>query len=356
MILALALLAAAQAGGRNPEMTARELPPLQTVTLSGEYSLAEAVAEISRQAGLPIQTEDIDGSERAKVDWKDRPVLAALDDLCRARGKGTVKAGDSLTLALGADLPHAVAHHRQFRAEVADVIVTVRRTPKGTTRTISVQLSLAGQPGTSPLPSAGVRVEEAIDDTGMSLLGPETAQRMSSWDGSPIEEGDDPGFLQFRGAHFGMGQPWERANVALRGPGRGAAKIERLRVRLLLSFPKQYVDESVPVAEPKGREIAFGPAKFTILSFEQKERTATLRAKFTAPEAQRHRSYPTFELLDAAGNVMSRGGGGTVGQDYAMDYRLTSDEPVVTMRCQAYVGRIVVGVPLEFTNIPLPGK
>lgn len=352
MNLALALMFLLQSGASAAPTG--ELPPLKAVTLEGERPVADALEEIRRQTGLSISQNGLDPAALVTVEWKDRPVLAAMDDLCRALRKGTLRVSDDITLQGDEPLPHAVAHWRHFRIAVSDVNLMISRSlGAAPTRTLQVQLALSAQPGIQPRAVGAIEIEEAIDDTGWSLM----ASRPQNQPGSEVgEEGDDPDVVEFENG-FNRGQNWQQMSASLRGPARGATKIERLRARFRASFPKQHVNETVPVVDlVEGKEILIGSMKFKVVSFEQKGSTATFRYLQSSRSTRDSMSSPRFQCVDSAGASLSRGGsgGGGSNREYKYEYRLNDDTPVAGLRYEAFIGRITVGVPFELKDIPLP--
>src|SRR5262245_22666204 len=121
-LLLASVLAALQASGGSKDDRERWLPPVKTVTLeAGERTAGEVLESIRKQTGLPVEASGVDGTRRVSLEIKERPVLEALDALCRALGKGGVKAtreGEGpATIEVDGDapLPPASAHWRQFR-------------------------------------------------------------------------------------------------------------------------------------------------------------------------------------------------------------------------------------------------
>jgi hypothetical protein len=91
----------------------------------------------------------------------------------------------------------------------------------------------------------------------------------------------------------------------------------------------------------------------SVVSFEQQGSKVVFKLKVGRSGRA---DFPRFELVDATGNRINTGssGGGGSGGEFRWEYSLASDTPVAAIRYEAYVGRLVVGVPLEFTGIPLP--
>ncbi|HXX94752.1 MAG TPA: hypothetical protein VEN81_14055, partial [Planctomycetota bacterium] len=173
----LALLATCQAP--EPRTDTRELwlPPVKSVTLErAERTVGETLQAIREQTGLELQVTGVDESAKITTEWKERPVLEALHDLCRARGAGSVRVNEgrkekgAIELDGQGALPAAVCHWKQFRIEYVDITVTTVRSLDSTNRTASLTLSWTGQPGTHPLSVDGFKPEEIVDDQGWSLL------------------------------------------------------------------------------------------------------------------------------------------------------------------------------------------
>src|SRR6185436_14864796 len=177
MAILLAGLVLLQAAESTPDERERWLPPLKTVTLPrAERSVGDILKAVREQSGETIETSNLDETAKATVEWKERPLLQALDDLCRALGAGSVtprqdgKGKLPIDLDGGAALPPAASHWKQFRVELGDVVVTTVRSFDGVKRSAQVTLRWSAQPGTTPLSVDGFVPEEIVDDAGWSLL------------------------------------------------------------------------------------------------------------------------------------------------------------------------------------------
>lgn len=338
------------------------LTPPATVTLErAERTVGDILKAVRSQTKLKVEASQLDESRKVTIGWKGAPVLQSLDELCHALGAGQVRSTkDDISIDGSAALPHAVGHGDRFRFEVENVQVKTTRKLSGTTRNVTVSIRFEAQPGTDlSQATPGVRLEEALDDRGWSLLGGE-----SSHDGMggmvPMEDREDPDVVEFDRRH-GMGGPrgGGRLNVALQAPARDAKAIEVIRCRAALTFPMRTVEGDVPVADlVDGKEFQIGSMTVRVKKFEQKGAEATL--EFTSRGARdEHGStpFPSFTLVDADGKTVSQGMSGGGGMDgYKWQYRLSSDAAVAALQYRATAGRITKVVRFEIRNIPLPVK
>ena len=364
----LALVLAVQEPQEEKKRPEIWLPALKTVTLpKAKRPVGEIVEEIRRQTGLKVEASGIEDADAVEVEWNDRPVLEALDDVCRALGRGRIRSpwstgkGDEPTLELNgsADRPPAVSHWKQFQVEVSDVRVTIVRSLKETKRTAQITLQVSGQPGVRPMGMGGFVAEEAVDDTGWSLLTRSGSQYYHGRNQVGTEAGENPNVVEFVSRHrsFGRSGQGRSVSVSLRAPADDAKKIERLTGRISMSFPMRYVDETVPVTLlEKGTEVRIGAMKVHFTKFEQKGQKVTLVYQVPQTgEDDDFPSFPDFELVDADGNRLSGGSSGSGGgTGYTMTYRLSKDVRIAGVRYRAYVGRVTIVMPVELRDIPIP--
>jgi hypothetical protein len=363
MPILFAVLALVQAAAASPDERERWLPPLKTVTLPrAERSIGEILKAIREQSGEAVEASGVDEAAKLTVEWKDRPVLQALDDLCRSLGAGTVtvrqdgKGKLPLELDGAAALPAASCHWKQFRVEVADASITTVRSFEGVKRSAQITLRWMAQPGTNPLSVEGFQPEEIVDDAGWSLLeSSERPHRRGS--DEALQEGEDPlAVVTERG--FDRGGR-EEIQVSLRAPAEEARTIERLRGRLFLTFPMKHVDLSVPSSElVGGKEIQLGGMTVQVVRFSQEGATATFVYKMSHRGAgHRFSSFPDFELLDEKGKRLNQGySGGGSDEGYTLRYTLVRPDPVGALHLNAYVGRITLAIPVDLRKLPIPKK
>ncbi len=357
---AIAALLVALAQGEAPK---DPVPPVKTVTLAGEErSVHDLIEAIRKQTELTIECENLDENAKVRIEWKERPVLAALDDLCRELKAGSVrvearpKEGARIVLDGSAALPHAASCEKQFRAEVTDVVVTLQKSLHSTQRSAHVAIAISAQPDVKPAAMSGFRVEEAIDNTGASLL----SSRWSDHDREEFVEGVNPAVVVWVDSRFGRGRGVEGSlQVPLLAPAEGAKKIELLRGRVLMTFPQKSVDETVPVADlVKGKEIVIGPLKITVASFELQEGKATLVCQVSGKANERgFFSFPQFDPVDDRGESLAGGYSGSgSGASYTLAYTLRGKSPMTGLRYRCTIGQTTIAVPFEFKDIPIPQK
>ncbi len=364
MSLLFAALVLVQAAAAAPDERERWLPPLKTVNLPrAERTIGELLKAVREQSGETIETSGVDETAKATLEWKDRPLLQALDDLCRSLGAGTVSVRQDgkgrlpIDLDGSAALPPAASHWKQFRVELSDVGVTTVRSFDGVKRSAQVTLRWAGQPGTTPLSVEGFQPEEIVDDAGWSLVEPNERVRRRGYDGESFQEGEDP-LAVVTERSFDRGTR-EDLQVPLRAPAEESRTIARLRGRLFMTFPMYHVDLSIPPAElVAGKEVKVGGMTVQIVRFSQEGASATLVYKMARRGGGReYSSFPEFELLDDKGKRMNRGYSGSGSEEgYTIKYSLAKPDPVASLHLKAYVGRITLAIPVDLRELPLPKK
>lgn len=345
---------------QDPSAEAVRLTPPVIVTLErAERTVEEILKAVRAQTGMKIDVSKLDESRKVTIGWKGAPVLQTLDELCRALGAGQVRSSkDDISMDGSSELPRAVGHGDRFRFEVENVQVTTIRNLSGTTRNVSVTLRYEAQPGTDlGQTSHGVRLEEALDDRGWSLLPVDSPHEGMAI--VPMEDREEPDVLEFE-RHHGMGGRGEgRLTVAVQPPSREAKAIEVIRCRAALTFPMRQVEGEVPVADlVEGKEFQIGPMTIRVKKYEQKASEATL--EFTCRGGREQHGgtpFPHFNLIDADGKTVSQGmSGGSSGDGYKWQYRMKGDSPAVALQYKATAGRITKVVRFEVRNIPLPAK
>ncbi len=342
-----------------PDEREKWLPPVRTVTLErGERTVKQVLEAVRAATGLPVEPSGVDEGAKVTLEIKDRPVLAALDDLCRALGRGTVKVREESGAAIELDgepaLP-AASHWRQFRVEVEDVQVTVRRSLEKLQRSARVTLTMSMQPGSKPLAVGSFQAEEAQDDAGWSLLASSVEGGRHYRSSDEFQEGEDPDavIMEDRFDHGRRGG----LTVDLNMPAKEAKSIEKLRGRVPVTFPLRYLDLKVPAGElVEGKELKLGGMTVRVKGFKQSKGKATLAYQVQGTrEGRDFPSFPDFELLDDKDGKLSQGHSGSGSDDgYTMEYTLVREAPVHSLRLAAYVGRVTLMVPVELRNIPIP--
>jgi hypothetical protein len=358
-----AALVLLQAAGPAPDERERWLPPLKSVTLPrGDRRVGEILKAVREQTGETIEASGLDETAKASVEWKERPLLQALDDLCRALGAGSLtvrqdgKGKLPIDLDGSAPLPPAACHWKQFRIELSDVSVTTVRSFDGVKRSAQVTLRWSAQPGTTPLSVDGFAPEEIVDGAGWSLLEAGDRLRRRGSD-EYLQEGEDP-LAVVTERSFDRGSR-EDIQVSLRAPAEDAKSIERLRGRLFMTFPMNHVDLSVPAAElAAGKELRMGGLTVQVVRFSQEGASATFAYKMSRRGPGREFGFfPDFELLDEKGKRMNRGSSGSGSDDsYTMKYTLAKPDPIASLHLKGYVGRITLAIPVDLRNLPIPKK
>ncbi len=358
------------------ELLERSLPPLRTVTLPrGAHTPEQVFEEIRRQTGLRVVPYSMNLRAKVEAGWEAAPVLKVLDDLCRGLGKGCPEppvlaraesdddfdfggrrglpaaAPDVLVVDGAKELPRAVAHWKQFRAAVTDLVVTEQRSLKETSVQAVVHVTLGAQPGTRPVFVGTWEVDEAVDDRGASLKLEEPQRGPRFRAESVPDAGEDPSAVWFGedrwSRHAGV------SPIAIKPPSPGARRLAKLRLRLRVSFPVREVARTLEVKDLKGRaSIELGGAAIVVTRAETKEGQFHLDTETTG----RFRGSPSFTLLDREGNSISTSGGGSSGGGARMarHWYLRGPGEVAAVRTTAWIGHRTFDVPIELADIPLP--
>jgi len=355
----------AQASSPPPDDREKWLPPVKVVTLPrAERTAGEILKAVREQTGEEVEASGVDEAAKATVEWKERPVMEALHDLCRALGAGTVtvrqdpKKKPAIEIDGRAALPAAVGHWKQFRIELADASVTITRSLEGTKREAKLDLRLVAQPGTMPLSVEGFQPEEIVDDAGWSLLTAESAGARRRHSDEPLKEGEEPNAVIVEGRSHERDLT-EDLSVSMRAPAEGAKTLERLRGRIFATFPMRLVEQSIPAGElVAGKEIRIGSLTIHVVKFTQEGGKATFTYKSTRKGPGRDSfTFTDFELRDEKGETLNRGYSGSGSDEaYTLTYSLARPVPVVSLYHKAYVGRITVAIPVDLRGIPLPKK
>jgi hypothetical protein len=355
----------------------RSLPPLRTVTLPRGPATPEKVfEEIRRQTGLAVAPFSMNLRAKVEAGWEGAPVLKVLDDLCRALGRGSpeppvlVRAGsddefdfgdrraastaaESLVVDGAKEPPRAVAHWRQFRAAVTDVVVTEQRSLKESSPPqAQVNLTVGCQPGIRPVFVGMCELEEAVDDRGQSLLLEGAPLRAARFRGeSAPDTGEDPNAVWFeadRWSRYGGVSP-----VSIKPPSPGARRLARLRLKVRVSFAVREVVRTLDLKDVKGRTaVELGSAVITVTRAETRDGQFHLDTE----TAGNFRGSPTFALLDRDGSAVPTGGGGSSGSGSRMSrhYYLRGGGEVAAIRTTAWIGHKTFDIPFELADVPLP--
>jgi hypothetical protein len=355
------------------ERLARRLPNVMRITMPrGTHSVADVLAEMRRQSGYTISVYDLELTKRIEFGGEPVPLLQAIDDLCRAMGQGApmypstqigqegrrhffdeeATPSSAITIEGGRPFPVAVAYGGPFRAAVADVVITERRSFAGTTRQISLAVSTQSQPGTAAMYVGAWRVEEAVDDKGVSLKREDAAASGRSRTPEP-EIGDDPGSVWFVGGRSGGAEYYSVSGLSINPPSIDARRITSLKIGRRLAFPMDEVSRTVKVGEiEEGTSLRFGETAVQIQKF--KAESGRFELEYTLSGSIR--GNPTIVLLDAAGKPISCHGYGSGGDGERMSCDWNFNEGVVVdaIRTTAHVGHRAIDVTFEFKDIPLP--
>lgn len=322
---------------------ARYLPDEIRITLpQGRYDLGSVLATIEEQSGLQVRLYAASYSEAVDVGFDETPIMAALDGVCAALGRGQVWPAEG-GLGLYCELPRplAVSHYAQFRAVVLDVRMNQTASLRGTVQAASMEIRFDGQPGMSQVLVRGPWIDELVDDQGRDL-------RVPARESAPPVPGDDPDLVWPGG---GGGRPEPRdASVHFHCPLSDARRIARARLRYYVTVPYDEISRTLSRAEVDEHPVLeIGGELFRITGFDGEhglrwEREGDPNSAFhCAILSGTEQVWP-----DPAGPVEC--GNGAESAFYSACNAMTH------VRIEARIGRTIIEVPVEFRDIPLPGR
>ena len=119
--LPLALFAPAVVAAVGIAADPERVPPKLVTVRNAKGTLAEALAEVTRQTGIPVEAAGIDGSKPCAVDVERLPFWAALEQVAKAAGgRVAVRAGGK-KVAVEPGRPGPAAVNGPFRVAVRQV-------------------------------------------------------------------------------------------------------------------------------------------------------------------------------------------------------------------------------------------
>ena len=226
--------------GKAPQVTFR----------AKDRPVVEILEELSAQAGVTLEPEELPAGMTASLDVTDVSVWRAVDELCRSHGGLMFAIAPSRVIVAAApyrELPRAFRNGFFFFVDSLTQSRTVRR---GASRTsFSLQAALALRPGASPL-SAAFLIEECEDNVGTSLVTPR-AGILSTGRASAMREGEA---LLIPLHHYPPTPPDAKAT-----------SLRRFRGRVVLTFAlemKRVLSLDFPIE--RGREAKAGAVSVLI--------------------------------------------------------------------------------------------
>lgn len=147
----------------------KELPRVSI--RAAEDGLRDVLDDLSRQAGVPIESSAVDNAARVTLEAKDLPLMEALDLLCRGQAERTWEARDdgSIRLVRERHVDYPTSHSGPFRVRVQSI--NADRNNDFKARTVSATVVIQGDWDKRLRPSKIVDIEvaRATDDLGTAL-------------------------------------------------------------------------------------------------------------------------------------------------------------------------------------------
>jgi hypothetical protein len=170
-------------------------PPVKRLSMkSTDKNVVELLSDLRARTGAAIALDNLLDEEKLPeiaFEVKDATMLEAFDAICHA-GNVTVSMENSqfmLYTGTYVDLPRFFYGHYYFRLSEYDHLKTVNfRRPA--VETFDVHMEMIWDPAAAPLRYQPVRVVEALDDRGRSLVRPEPKPR----DPNAAKPEDEPDF------------------------------------------------------------------------------------------------------------------------------------------------------------------
>jgi hypothetical protein len=322
-----------------------------------DVPIKQAYAELARQAGTtfvsmpPNLLDSLDGRVTLEADrqrfWE---VFLALRE---QTGLDFVSSGEGLRLAsLGNGVGGApVSIHEAFlvRAESASLSHSINYGRGGSHSGFSLQLAVLPEPklAVSGGMTAGLRIESCLDDNGNELADPR----------QPVGVYTSNDMLM--------------VGLQLQIPPNLGRTIRTLRGTLRVPLPTRF--ETIELEDPVGQKKVTqqaGELRVVIDEFRKSgDRQYTtkitlhregLSESAWAPFAQ-HAIFGGVQVLDADGQPLSRSGWGTSGDGKKLEGTLTfrrdkdGPEPL-KLQWRIPVETKEIEVPIEFKDLPLPGR
>jgi hypothetical protein len=219
-------------------------PPVKRVTMkAADRNVVELLADLRAKTGAALSLENLMDEEKLPeltVDVKDATMLEAFDAICHAGNVTVSMQNGQFTLFTGAyvDLPRFFYGHYFLRLQEFEhqKIVTFR---KPASETFTVDLEMVWDPAAAPLRFKPIRVVEALDDKGKSLLPPPVPAA------EPVPKPEDADGDDDRNPTM---------KVRLAAPSPAATKIGILRGFVSVVLPKSRV--TAPFPSPKEDQAA----------------------------------------------------------------------------------------------------
>lgn len=193
------------------------LEPGRLVTLKAKNRpAADVFAELTKQAGFPVEAREIPADTVVSLDAKDLPPAAAIDELCRAHGKLMYAWGRDRVVIFSAPYRRVPSFDRgPYRLIIDGVYVSFTGKP-ATTAQIMFNAGVVGPPDRLPK-SMGLVFERVEDDKGVNRLESPSAESPFVYSEYPAAPRNGPVTFRGLGGNCPVNLPVEASKVACRG-------------------------------------------------------------------------------------------------------------------------------------------
>jgi hypothetical protein len=145
-------------------------PPRVTLKAS-EQPLREILNDVSRQAGIAIDSSSVNETARLSVDVAEAPLMEVLDQICRAQAERNWEAKDdgSIRLTRERHVDYPAAYSGPFRVRVQSMNADRNNDFKARTVSVTVTLQADWDRRLKPSKIVDLEVGKATDDQGTLL-------------------------------------------------------------------------------------------------------------------------------------------------------------------------------------------
>jgi hypothetical protein len=339
--------------------------PKPIVLRSSDTMLREVLDELSRQAGVPIDSSQVDGAAKVTLDVKDAPLQRVLDLLCADQAERTWEALEDGAIRLLKDR-HAASpavYGGPFRLRVQSLNVERGTDFKG--KTASATVTLAADWDKRLKPSKIVEIDLAKASDGL-----DSAVEISAADAGVVVVRGVPG-AQLRVAGMNFPEPGENVrSYSLKNLSPAATRID-LEGVARFTFPLDYKDvrfekpgtvESRDLGDTTVRVSRGGSTEIWMVSFHKNPSATT--PSWSRTIGQRF-DADSFVVVDADGNEFTgtmrapnRGRQVDLMSDVSVWFQAAiprnSTVAVKEVRFRFVDQTLVKTLPFKFTGLALP--
>ncbi len=339
--------------------------PKPIVLRASDTMLREVLDELSRQAGVPIDSSQVDGAAKVTLDVKDAPLQRVLDLLCADQAERTWEAQDDGGIRFLKERHPATpaVYGGPFRLRIQSINVERGTDFKG--KTASATVTLAADWDKRLKPSKIVEIDLAKASDGL-----DSTLEISAADAGVVVVRGVPG-AQLRVAGMNFPEPGENVRTfSLKNLSPAATRID-LEGAARFTFPLDYKDvrfekpgtvESRDLGDTTVRVSRGGATEIWMVSFHKNPSATT--PSWSRTIGQRF-DADSFVVVDADGNEFTgtmrppnRGRQIDPMSDVSVWYQAAiprnSTVPVKEVRFRFVDQTLVKTLPFKFTGLALP--